>query len=262
MPGRPRACSAKHRPADLPLRALLELFALASKSEKPRFAGAFLDQDRKLAGRIVGACHIYVKERPFQLAGQLNSKLNEHSFERDQEKRLYPDRIDDRRCDHRDPGLALISAYQTYTIRAQVAEGSELGWPRQNTYSYRRFNPDPGTSAGQPCGSRHDRAGHRHQRQLRVPGRHVDWTSRYHVGQQGSRPDFRRYRFALRLTLPPGGTVIWRCGAAVGPGRRRRIDDGMAALRNTAASASPTDHRGPLPAKNVPPLPPARQVRF
>ncbi len=108
-----------------------------------------------------------------------------------------------------------VSAYQTFTVRAQVAEALSMGasakTPIVDSFLTTGTPPIDRTAAGlSPLAT--DTSGH-YVFQVEVVNGRVDVTmgNFVHADVIGNIISFTPY-------LMPGGSIIWRCGAAAAPG--------------------------------------------
>ena len=128
-----------------------------------------------------------------------------------------------------------VSAYQTYTVRAQVAEAINMAAnakvPVVDSFNNSGVPPATRVAAGMTPAATDTRG--RYVSQVNVVDGRVDVTmgNLVHVEVIGDVISFTPY-------LLPGGGIIWRCGAAVAPGGGAvLLTDGGG---NTAAYLAPT----------------------
>ena len=108
-----------------------------------------------------------------------------------------------------------VSAYQTYTVRAQVAEGINMAAhakiPVDDAFNNTGVPPAGRVEAGMTVAATDSRGTFVSQVTI-VNGRiDVMMGNRAHADVSGDVISFTPYR-------PPGGGIIWRCGAAPAPG--------------------------------------------
>ncbi len=107
-----------------------------------------------------------------------------------------------------------ISAYQTYTVRAQIAEALNMGAgakvPVVDAYNNDGRPPADRTEAGMSAAATDTRG--RYVAQVEVVNGRVDVTmgNRVHADIFGQTISFTPY-------LTPSGGIVWRCGAAAAP---------------------------------------------
>ena len=129
-----------------------------------------------------------------------------------------------------------VSAYQTYTVRAQVAEAINMGahakTPVVDALSHSRTPSHRSHRSGHVASATDTRGSFVSQVDV-VNGR-VDVTmgNSVHADVFGTVISFTPYQV-------PGGSIIWRCGCRTGPGRRRCPADRRRC------------HNGSLPAANA-----------
>ena len=134
-----------------------------------------------------------------------------------------------------------ISAYQTYTIRAQVSEGINMGAgakaPVVDAFNQAGIPPVDRTAAGMTPAAT-DTQGEYVSRVDVVNGR-VDVTFGKNVHQDifGDTISFTPYTTA-------GGSIVWRCGAAAAPVGAAELTGGGV----TSAHQAPTVDTRYLPA--------------
>ncbi len=108
-----------------------------------------------------------------------------------------------------------VSAYQTYTVRAQVAEGINMAAHARvsvvDAFNNSGVPPAGRTEAGM-TGPATDTRG-TYVSQVNIVNGRVDvmMGNRVHVDVSGDVISFTPYK-------APGGNIIWRCGAAPPPG--------------------------------------------
>lgn len=107
-----------------------------------------------------------------------------------------------------------ISAYQTYTIRAQIAEALNMGAgakvPVVDAYNNNGRPPADRTEAGMSATATDTKG--RYVAQVDIDDGRVDVTmgNRVHAEVFGNTISFTPY-------LTPSGGIVWRCGAAFAP---------------------------------------------
>ena len=107
-----------------------------------------------------------------------------------------------------------ISAYQTYTVRAQVAEALSMGAgakvPVVDAYNNNGRPPADRTEAGMSAVATDTKG--RYVAQVDIDDGRVDVTmgNRVHAEVFGNTISFTPY-------LTPSGGIVWRCGAALAP---------------------------------------------
>jgi type IV pilus assembly protein PilA len=128
-----------------------------------------------------------------------------------------------------------ISAYQTYTVRAQIAEALNMGAgakvPVVDAYNNDGRPPADRIEAGMSAAATDTRG--RYVTQVEVDDGRVDVTmgNRAHAEVSGDTVSFTPY-------LTPSGGIVWRCGAAPAP-------VGGAILLQDASGTIVTSHLDP-----------------
>ena len=119
-----------------------------------------------------------------------------------------------------------VSAYQTYTVRAQVAEGINMAAVAKTPVvdAYNNFGTAPANraAAGMPADP------------TTTSGKYVSGVDISNgrivvqFGGSGAHQDIIGMEVSLTPYITPGSTVIWRCGDAPEPNRAQLLNGGDA----------------------------------
>ncbi|MCH7830506.1 MAG: pilin [Proteobacteria bacterium] len=134
-----------------------------------------------------------------------------------------------------------ISAYQTYTVRAQIAEGINMGAsakvPVVDAYNNTGMPPADRTAAGMTPLAADTQGSYVSQVEITNGRVDVKFGNRVHQDIFGDTISFTPYSSA-------GGTIIWRCGAAPAPSGATELSGGGV----TSVHLAPTVDTRYLPA--------------
>jgi type IV pilus assembly protein PilA len=140
-----------------------------------------------------------------------------------------------------------ISAYQTYTVRAQVAEAINMGGGAQvpviDAYNNSGEPPADRSEAGMSAAPTDTKG--RYVSQVDVDTGRVDVTmgNMAHAEVSGQVISFTPY-------LTPSGGIVWRCGAAAQPGGTIPLQDAAGSVVSTYVASTIADRYLPSTCRN------------